>query len=100
MAQSTLMVYTAPTTVKFFYNDGHTLFIVKNASGAPITCTIDSVALCNQGVDHDIVVTVTNAQEREIGPLDPARFNDGGSNVKMTFSAVVSVTVGQAFLAK
>lgn len=68
--------------------------IVKNGGGAPITVTVDSVTPCNYGVDHDLVVSVTNAQERWIGPLPATRFAQASTGlVNVTYSAVTTVTV-------
>lgn len=71
-----------------------TFLIVKNASGGAITVTINSQVLCNQGTDHDLVVSVpATTGERWIGPLPPSRFADASGNAVITYSGVTSLTV-------
>jgi hypothetical protein len=74
-----------------FPNDGHTKLIINNASGAPITVTVNSRQACDQGFDHDEVNTVAAGAREEMGPFDPRRF---GGTVSVTYSAAASVTVG------
>lgn len=76
-----------------FLNDGSVVFIVKNSGGVDRTVTVDSVAACNFGFDHDAVVVVTAAEERIIGPFSTARFNDGASKVQVTYSLNTGLTV-------
>lgn len=68
---------------------------VKNASGAPITVTIDSVTPCSYGADHDLVVSVpATTGERFIGPLTPSRFASASDGMAaVTYSGVTSLTV-------
>ncbi len=66
---------------------------VKNGGTAAITVTIDSIRPCDQGVDHNLSVSVPASGEREIGPLPAARFAGPGGVVAVTYSAVTSVTV-------
>lgn len=76
-----------------FTNDGRTQFHVKNGSGSSINVTVNSIAACSQGFDHDLVVAVPAGGERMIGPFEPARFNDSNGLVSVTYSAVTTVTV-------
>lgn len=76
-----------------FANDGRTWFRCKNDGGSPITLTVNSITACDQGSDHDLVISVTNAQERWVGPFTGSRFNDTNGRVGVTYSAVTSVTV-------
>lgn len=73
-----------------FSNDGNTMLHVKNGSAGSINVTIDSVAQCSFGFDHDIVVAVPAGGERMIGPFPRDRF---GSPTSVTYSAATSVTV-------
>lgn len=77
-----------------FVNTGHEFIHIKNGAGAPQTVTIASPTACDQGGTHPVVVSVTNAQERIIGPFPPGRFNDANNKVQLTYSAVVSLTIG------
>lgn len=75
---------------------GNDTFIhVKNASGSPITVTVDNVTPSNYGTDADLVVSVpATTGDRMIGPLPATRFaslTDGLVNV--TYSGVTSLTI-------
>lgn len=76
-----------------FSNTGRESLYVKNGSGASITVTINSLLNCDQGFDHDFVVTVAAGVDKVIGPFATNRFNDGGGLVGVTYSAVTTVTV-------
>lgn len=73
-----------------FANDGRQMLHVKNGGGAPITVTVTAINKCNHGSLHNYVVSVTNAQERMIGPFPVAQFGDAPA---ITYSAVTTVTV-------
>ncbi len=67
---------------------------VKNGGAGAVTVTIDAVRQCDQGFDHDLVVSVPAGADRMIGPVDASRFaraSDGRAAV--TYSGVTSVTV-------
>jgi hypothetical protein len=66
---------------------------VKNGGGAPITVTVDATRPCDQGYDHDLVVSVPAGGDRMIGPLPADRFAGTDSLVAVTYSGVGSVTV-------
>jgi hypothetical protein len=76
-----------------FANDGTILFFVKNGGASAVTVTINSQTPCNQGYDHDIVLSLAAGAEVAFPKLDPGRFNDTNGNVSVTYSAVTSVTV-------
>ncbi|MHB0976893.1 MAG: hypothetical protein ACYC1U_06835 [Candidatus Aquicultorales bacterium] len=77
-----------------FTNTGGEFLVVKNGSGVSIDVTVDSIKPCDQGVDHNAVVSVPAGQERWIGRFDPARFtNPATGKVSVTYSAVATVTV-------
>lgn len=76
-----------------FANSGRTFLHVRNGGAAQVTVTVDSVKLCDQGFDHDVTVAVPAGGERLIGPFEPGRFNNSSSRVRVTYSAVASVTV-------
>ena len=100
MSQSQDLVYTAAALSMSLYNDGHTIFFIKNGGGAPITVTADSQELCNQGLDHDIIITIPNAENRVCGPYPVERFNDGTGHIRFDFSAIDTVTIASAYLNK
>lgn len=73
----------------------HTMLVVKNADATPKTVTIDSVTPSNYGTDADVVVVVAAGETRYIGPFPAQRFASPTDGlVSVTYSAVVSVTVG------
>lgn len=76
-----------------FANDGKTYLHVKNAGAAAVTATVNSIKPCDQGSDHDAVVSVPAGGERLIGPFPPGRFNDPNGAAAVTYSDVTSVTV-------
>lgn len=87
----------ADATGNYFKNSGFSFLHVKNSGGSPVTVTIDSVALCSQGYDHDVIVSVPAGEERLIGVFPKNRFDQKIDNVservKITYSSATSVTV-------
>jgi hypothetical protein len=73
-----------------FDNNGRVGFHVKNGGASPCVVTVNSVTACDQGFDHDLVVTVPAGSDRIIGPFPTARF---GTPVEVTYDQVTSVTV-------
>lgn len=71
-----------------FVNSGRHYISVINAHGSdPRTITVNSQVNCNQGVDHDIEVVITAAQDEKIfGPFPKDRFNDADGKVQITYS--------------
>ena len=76
-----------------FVNSGRDFIHIKNGHTSPQTVTVNSQTVCDQGVDHDVPVVVTNAQERMIGPFPKGRFDDTGGKVQLTYSGVVALTI-------
>lgn len=74
-------------------NDGKSFLHIKNGGAASITVTFDSIGKCNQGFDHDVIITVTAAGERIVGPFGVSRFNDELGKLNIAYSAVTTVTV-------
>lgn len=87
--------YVTPASGDTFANDGRTFLHVKNANASPSVVTINSIRPCDQGVDHDIAVTVAATTGDEmIGPFPPSRFNDSSGNVTVTtYSVTATVSV-------
>jgi hypothetical protein len=77
-----------------FINNEKTYFQVINGSGSPITVTFNSLSDCNQGFDHDVVVTVGASEDHLIGPFPANRFNTSASLVGVSYSDITTVTVG------
>jgi hypothetical protein len=66
---------------------------VKNGSGSSMDVTVNSQKPCDQGVDHDIVVSVAAGAEKVISGLTYERFADANGYVQVTYSLATSVTV-------
>jgi hypothetical protein len=56
---------------------------------SPDVVTVDSVAPCNYGFDHDYSVSVPAGGERILGPFPIGRF---GVNVAVAHSFITTVT--------
>jgi len=81
--------------------DGHSLsnlredvfLYVKNGGASPITVTVITPGAVDGLAIADLPVTVTNAQERMIGPFPKELYNQPDNTVHVNFSDVTSVTV-------
>lgn len=76
-----------------FPNSGREVIHVKNGHSGAQTVTVDSQALCNQGVDHNPAVSIPAGEERIIGPFPKARFDDASAKVQLTYSGVTALTI-------
>lgn len=82
-----------------FSNDGKTFLIVKNANATlDGTATINSLTKCNQGFDHDVIVSVPASGEKWIGPFEPSRFNNSAGKVSATYESETDLTVAAVSL--
>jgi len=77
-----------------FPNDGRTYLHIKNGGGSSITLTVATQMTVDGKAVADDAITVTNAQERIVGPFPPGIYNDANGMVQLTYSGVTSVTVG------
>lgn len=82
-------VFAAVSAADVLQNNGNSYYHVKNGGGSPDTVTVDSIAPCNYGFDHDYSVSVPAGQERLLGPFPITRF---GAQVNVTHSFITSVT--------
>lgn len=74
-----------------FVNDGRTFLHVKNTNAATRDVTVDSIENCDQGFDHNAVVTVpASTGDRMIGPFPTERF---GATCTVSYTATAGVTV-------
>ncbi|NVM56425.1 MAG: hypothetical protein HWN66_22195 [Candidatus Helarchaeota archaeon] len=73
-------------------NDGRIfLHFVNGATESEVT--VDSVRACDQGVDHNVVVTVPASEDKMIGPFNKDRFNDANGKIQITYTNVTTITV-------
>jgi hypothetical protein len=88
--------YTAVTASDTFAPGAQTFIHVKNAGGSPDTCAIQVLAGDPPGlVISDLSVSVTNAQERMIGPFPSQFFADPTTGLAtVTHGFTTSVTSG------
>lgn len=88
--------YTAVAASDTFLPDAQTFIHVKNAGASPDTCVIAVAAGDPPGLTiSDNSVSVTNAQERMIGPLPANFFADPTTGLAtVTHSFTTSVTSG------
>lgn len=75
-----------------FANDGRMFLHVKNGAGAPITVTIQTPGTVDGLAVAEQIVTVTNAEERMIGPFPPNIYNQSDGMVYVDFSSVTTIT--------
>ena len=76
-------------------NDGRTFIQVKNGAGAPITVTIETPGTVDGNAIADLVVTIpAMTGDKVIGPFPPETYNQSDGKLKITFSAVTTVTIG------
>lgn len=76
-----------------FLNNGRTFITIDNADASPHTATINSIALCNQGFDHDVDIVVPAGEQRTAGPFNIRRFNNSDDRVEITYDGVTGVTI-------
>jgi hypothetical protein len=74
-------------------NDGRVILNVKNGAGAPITVTIQTPGTVDGLAIAEQIVTVTNAEERWIGPFPPNIYNQADNCIYVDYSAVTTITV-------
>lgn len=88
--------YAAVAASDTFAPDAQTFLHVKNAGGSPDTVAVQVLAGDPPGLTvSDLSISVTNAQERMIGPLPPQFFADPTTGqATVTHSFTTSVTVG------
>ncbi len=71
-----------------------TFIAVKNGSAASITVTCVTTQTVSDLAVADAIVTVAAAGEKWIGPFPASLFANASGYVDITYSAVVTVTVG------
>jgi len=88
--------YTAVAGSDTFVPDSQTFLHVKNAGGSPDSCVLAVAGGDPPGLSiSDVTVSVTNAQERMIGPLPANFFADPTTGLcTVTHSFTTTVTSG------
>ena len=81
----------APVTVddsgNWFTNTGRCFIHLLGGTAGGKKATINSQALCNFGVDHDVENSPASGVIKLIGPFPRARFDDAENKVQITFEA-------------
>lgn len=80
-----------------FANDGHTVLLFQNTSGAAITVTLVGATDSNGRNDSETFSVGTASQVSVLGPFPRALFNVGGA-LSMTYSATGSLAVAAVSL--
>lgn len=90
-------VFSAVNASDSLTNNGNCYLHVKNTNAAACTVTLDSITLCSQGFDHDVVVVVpATTGEKIIGPFPVNRY---GPAVTVTYSVTSGVTAALVAMA-
>lgn len=85
--------HAAAAAGNHFANDGNVLVEIHNGHTGPWTVTINSIAPCNQGFDHDVVISIPAGARWRLPTLDPGRFNNAAGHVSLTYSGVTALNV-------
>ena len=86
-------VAAVPADGHKFQNTGREFLHVKNGAAAPINVTVQTPGLVDGLAVAELVVAVTNAEERMIGPFPTNIYNQAGNMVYVDYSSETSVTV-------
>lgn len=89
------LAWAAPTvgTGDTFLNTGREAILVNNAIDAPLTVTIETPATVDGLAITDRVVAVGAEKIALLGPFPRATYNNTEGKLKITCSAVASVTL-------
>ena len=85
-------------------NNGHLFLHIKNGGGSEITVTVTAqITSVDNGMYGDLTkanasIAVSASAEAFIGGFAPAAFNDGDSEIAITYSAVTSVTIAALYV--
>ncbi len=67
-----------------FLNTGRVYLHILGGGAGALAITINSVGVCSQGADHDIILTPVAATIYLVGPFPKGRFDDGDGYVNIT----------------
>lgn len=84
--------YTAAAASQTFVPGNNVILHVINGGASPITATIVTTSTVAGQAVADVAVTVTNAEERFIGPFQRQYFSDANGQVAVNWSATTSVS--------
>lgn len=79
-------------------NDGRMFLYVTNGGGSPCVVTIVSQKTDAGLALADRTVSVTNGEDRMIGPFPPQIYNDANGKINVTLSFITSVTLAALYL--
>ena len=77
-----------------FVNTGKEFIIIANDNASPMTLTIPTTSTVDGHAVDDYTATIPANKTHIIGPWPVGIYNDGQSKVAMTYSSVVSLTIG------
>lgn len=84
--------YNAVASSDEFANNGRTVLLVNNGSGASINVTVVTPITVDGLALSDRIVAVPAGEERVIGPFPRNTYNDSDGNVTVEFSSTTTVT--------
>jgi hypothetical protein len=73
--------------------NGDVILRIINGGTEPTNVTVATPGEVDGNAIADLVVSVVNATTKEIGPFDPATYNDKHGNLAVTLSKVTTVTM-------
>ncbi|RVD58861.1 hypothetical protein EN866_19525 [Mesorhizobium sp. M2D.F.Ca.ET.223.01.1.1] len=82
----------------YFQNDGRTVLVLKNNTGAPVTGTVKTqkTSIYREGIGYvslaDEVITVPSASTVIAGPYPTGRWNTVSDTVQVSMSTAVGVS--------
>ncbi len=85
-------------------NNGNMFLHIKNGSGSEITVTITALTTSvDSGMYGDLTkanasIAIAASGEAFIGGFAPAAFNDGNSEIAITYSGVTSLTIAALYV--
>lgn len=86
--------FTAASADNDTFQPGERTTLRVKAAGTPVTVTVVSQKVCDQGTIHNTVVAVPANGERVIGPFPPNRYADPDTGlVVVGYSQVTGITV-------
>jgi hypothetical protein len=90
-AAGVAQTFGAASASDTFVNDGRTVVFAKT-SGSASTLTVVSQQYCNQGVQHNLSVSMEATETKMIGPFSKERFNNSSGLATIQASSTTGLT--------
>lgn len=89
-----LVLAAAEAAGSKFANAGKTYLVLYNGAGVTQTCIVHAQKVCNYDYEHDMTLAVPTLKYWVSPIINPVIYNDDAGFTHITFSAVVTLTVG------